>query len=261
MPPRIDEYSRAGVPVRQLFNDTPLGTASAFVWKEHGRHFLITNWHAVTMVDPNTGPNLHSQAGRPNKLIAYFNPRFYEWEKHAREIPLLDDRGKPRWIIHGVHGRSIDVVVIPLPELERDDRVDYCPINWMTREEEHAIIVGMDVFVLGYPFGANPPYFPVWKRGSIASEPELAGIGHKYFLIDSASRPGMSGAPVILRSVGMFLKENDAVSTTARPATRFIGVYSGRLHTNDPLDAQIGMVWPRRLITEIIMDGHLDAAP
>jgi hypothetical protein len=26
--------------------------------------------------------------------------------------------------------------------------------------------------------------------------------------------------------------------------TRFIGVYSGRLHTKDPSDAQIGMVWP-----------------
>ena len=42
MPPKIDEYSRAGVPVEQLFNDKQLGAASAFVWKEQGRHFLIT---------------------------------------------------------------------------------------------------------------------------------------------------------------------------------------------------------------------------
>jgi hypothetical protein len=124
--------------------------------------------------------------------------------------------------------------------------------------QEHAIIIGMDVYVLGYPFGAEPPYFPVWKRGSIASEPELAGVGHFYFLIDSASRPGMSGGPVILRSVGTFVKENEALSTTARPATRFIGAYSGRLHTKDPLDAQIGMVWPRRWITEIIAHARPD---
>src|SRR5712671_3256126 len=158
MAPKIDEYSRAGVPVIQHFDSTTLGTASAFVWKEQGQHFLITNWHVVTMINPNTGENLHNEAGRPNRLIAYFNPRFYEWEKYDREIPLFDDEGKPRWLIHGGHGRSIDVVAIPLPQLTQDDRLDYCPINSMAREEEHAIIIGMDVFVLGYPFGAVPPY-------------------------------------------------------------------------------------------------------
>ena len=57
MAPKIDEYSRAGVPIKQFFNDTPLGAASAFVWKEHGKHYLITNWHVVTMVNPNTVRN------------------------------------------------------------------------------------------------------------------------------------------------------------------------------------------------------------
>jgi hypothetical protein len=125
----------------------------------------------------------------------------------------------------------------------------------MKREDELDVRVSMDCYVLGYPFGAPPPGYPVWKRGSIASEPKLAGLGgfsEKYFLIDSASRPGMSGAPVILRSWGTYVKENDAVGMVAGGVTRFIGVYSGRLHTNDLLEAQIGMVWPARLISEII---------
>jgi hypothetical protein len=63
----------------------------------------------------------------------------------------------------------------------------------------------------------------------------------------------MSGAAVILRSWGAHVKENDAVNMTAGAVTRFIGVYSGRLHTKDPLDAQIGMVWPASLISEIIL--------
>jgi hypothetical protein len=40
------------------------------------------------------------------------------------------------------------------------------------------------------------------------------------------------------------------------PANKLIGVYSGRLHTQDPLEAQIGMVWPIAYIEQII-DGQL----
>jgi hypothetical protein len=120
------------------------------------------------------------------------------------------------------------------------------------------IQIGMDVFILGYPFGAKPPGFPVWKRGSIASEPDLARPNTDYLLVDTASRPGMSGAPVIRRSWRNHLVEGDAMSMDSRPATKFIGVYSGRLHINDSDDAQIGMVWHPSFIDEIIAGGKLD---
>jgi hypothetical protein len=85
-------------------------------------------------------------------------------------------------------------------------------------------------FILGYPFGNAPPAFPVWKRGSIASEPDLVWMTTGYYLVDTASRPGMSGSPVILRDW-----TNDYVVEAVRafndkPATNFLGVYSGRLH-------------------------------
>jgi hypothetical protein len=61
----------------------------------------------------------------------------------------------------------------------------------------------------------------------------------------------MSGGPVILRSYGTHPTESGP-SITTDPATRFFGVYSGRLHTKDPLEAQLGMVWPRSFIEDII---------
>lgn len=164
--------------------------------------------------------------------------------------------GRPLWLVHAAHKRKIDVVAIPLEPPE--DFINFYPINRMKREDELAIRISMDCYVLGYPFGAPPPGFPVWKRGSIASEPELAGPGNQYFLIDSASRPGMSGAPVILRSWGTHMLEDGAVSTVTGAVTRFIGVYSGRLHTRDALEAQIGIVWPTRLIREIIAESIRD---
>jgi hypothetical protein len=121
-----------------------------------------------------------------------------------------------------------------------------------------SIQIGMDVFILGYPFGAPPPGFPVWKRGSIASEPDLVRLGTDYLLVDTASRPGMSGAPVIRRSWRDHIVAAEIAARDDIVATKFIGVYSGRLHTKDPSDAQIGMVWSASFINEIIIGGQQD---
>jgi hypothetical protein len=42
------------------------------------------------------------------------------------------------------------------------------------------------------------------------------------------------------------------VSVVDTPVTRFTGVYSGRLPTGHPYEAQIGLVWSEYLIDEII---------
>jgi hypothetical protein len=129
----------------------------------------------------------------------------------------------------------------------------------LRRKADLAVKIGMDVFVLGYPFGADPPGFPVWKRGSIASEPHLTRPGPGYMLVDTASRPGMSGAPVIRRSRSQhFMEDGTNRPLASNSLTRFIVVYSGRLHTKDPSDAQIGMVWPAEDIEEIIGGAKLD---
>ena len=44
------------------------------------------------------------------------------------------------------------------------------------------------------------------------------------------------------------------------PAAKFVGVYSGRLATNDPLDAQLGLVWPASSINDIVSGQSLDGA-
>jgi len=118
------------------------------------------------------------------------------------------------------------------------------------------VTIGMDVFVLGYPFGTGKTGLPIWKRGSIASEPDLVPHVESYLLVDTASRPGMSGSPVILRTYFIHVTQENEITATPGAANKFIGVYSGRLHTQDPLEAQIGMVWSATYIDEII-DGGL----
>ena len=43
------------------------------------------------------------------------------------------------------------------------------------------------------------------------------------------------------------------------PIDRFIGVYSGRAHTDGPHEAQIGLVWNASLIEQIIVGNRRDA--
>jgi hypothetical protein len=121
--------------------------------------------------------------------------------------------------------------------------------------------MGSDAFILGYPFGISLGTFPIWKRGSIATEPDLAGAAGNphFFLLDTASRPGMSGSPVILRTVSAAAMERGNLTLSTGTNTRLIGVYSGRLPANEPLDAQLGMVWPISLAEEIVAHGILDA--
>lgn len=72
-----------------------------------------------------------------------------------------------------------------------------------------------------------------------------------YYLVDTASRPGMSGAPVILRSWTNDYIEGGMRALSDKAATNLIGVYSGKLVASSE-EAQIGMVWHELYIMDII---------
>ena len=89
--------------------------------------------------------------------------------------------------------------------------------------------------------------------------PDFVGLGQPYLLVDSASRPGMSGGPVIRRSWGNHLVESVVAPRDDTVATKVIGVYSDWLGTKDKQDTQLGMVWPISLVEEIIAVGNRDS--
>jgi hypothetical protein len=250
----IDAFSLTTVPIEQLANGTPMRSATAFVWKHRAQHYLITNWHVVTGRNAATG-RLETPA-QPDTLRALFNIRMGEFGKQQYDIAIRDKEHRPLWLIYPGRGRGIDVVAIPLPMDGSEPVLNMYPINSITSPPLR-IRIGMDVFILGYPFGAAPPAFPVWKRGSIASEPDLVRLTTGHYLVDTASRPGMSGAPVILRSWTNDFVDGSMRAITDTPATNFIGVYSGRLSAGTE-EAQIGMVWHESYVELIIAGGKLD---
>jgi len=252
--PSIDEYSVAAIPIQMLFNATELSVATAFVWHTDAGHWLITNWHNVSGKYPNTGKHLSKTAAEPNKLRVWFNVKNQLGNKIAKEINVRDANNSPLWLVHPVRGKNVDVVALSIPTYPA---VEFYAINELP-QMDLVTQIGVDVFVLGFPFGIGSGGLPIWKRGSIASEPDLAGIMQPHLYVDTASRPGMSGSPVIRRSWNTRSMANGGTVMNGTAATKFVGVYSGRTATSDPLDAQLGLTWPGSLVPEIIAGGLID---
>jgi hypothetical protein len=123
------------------------------------------------------------------------------------------------------------------------------------------LAAAQDLFVVGFPYGlmAGAPV-PLWKRGTIALDPNFDPEGLPKLLIDTATREGMSGSVAVARHVivGRAYNRKDG---TAAPiplyATMHIvaGVYSGRHHP-DFEKAQLGIVWKRHVIEDLVTSGR-----
>jgi hypothetical protein len=253
----LDRLSLATVPITPYFDDKTMPGATGFIWKRHGQYYLITNWHVASAKHLFTGEFL-KHGMRPNRFQCQFVVKVGHYERERIEIPVRDENDEPLWLIHPAQKmRRVDIAVLRLDAKALRSRVTLLAVNDMA-PGKIAIQVGMEVFILGYPFGSGPPAFPVWKRGSIASEPDLVKLTTGYYMVDTASRPGMSGSPVILRSWSNHVMEsNNWTPMTNGVIDRVIGIYSGR-KDDAPDQAQIGMVWHADYIDEIIDGGVRD---
>jgi len=259
-PRLLDEYSLAAAPIALYFDTTLLATATGFFWRFDGKAYLITNWHNVTGKNPETMKHLDEEkGGEPNRLIAEVQVNHPEFlgNRVPLQIVLRDKDGTPLWYVHPKYGKKVDVVAVPV---DPPHQYDVRPINEMPTKAMVAR-VGMDVFILGYPLGMpdHPAYStPIWKRGSIASEPEMEGESRP-ILVDTATRRGMSGSPVIQRSFGPY-HDGKTVQLTGFGASRVLGIYSGRVYSKDQFEAQLGRVWRISLVEQIIAGQCVDGA-
>jgi hypothetical protein len=187
---KLDQFTLTTIPLEQYFNDTRLGHGTGFIWMLGGKHYLVTNWHVLSMCDFFTRANLRGDAGRPNVLRMHFNIQTGSFAKQQWNVEVRNDNDEPRWLVHP--HKQVDIAVLPIPLIPEDLKITLYPLNVLANQKLR-IEIGMEVFILGYPFGIELPAYPVWKRGSIASEPDLVRLTTNYMLVDTASRPGMSG--------------------------------------------------------------------
>ncbi|NRD74923.1 hypothetical protein HQQ94_17215 [Shewanella sp. VB17] len=241
-----------------------LSSGTGFIYKYEADFYLITNWHNVSGKNPITGKCLSDTLAVPDFISTLFREIEQPANCKREPISLFNDSlmMEPVWYEHPEYTNKVDVVAIPISK-DISTKYKLFPINEIEFGDEYNEEVADDVFVIGYPF-SDMTYLqmPIWKKASIATEPDINIEGLPKILIDTATRSGLSGSPAIMQRIGI----HGMVDGKMLPATsigrvrNFLGVYSGRVG-DDEFKAQLGVVWKARVIDEIITAKKIGTAP
>ncbi|HWF96117.1 MAG TPA: hypothetical protein VG291_14265 [Xanthobacteraceae bacterium] len=197
----LDQFTLTTVPLEQYFGETRLGQGTGFMWKIQEQYYLVTAWHVLAMRDFFTGKNLRDDAGWPNTLRTLFNIQTGSFDKQRWDITIRDADNRPLWLVHP--GRRVDIAVLPIPFRPKELIITLYPLNVLANAALR-IEIGMEVFILGYPFEIKPPAYPVWKRGSIASaaRPAHHGLHARRHRLAARHVRGAGHPPELVQSHG-----------------------------------------------------------
>jgi hypothetical protein len=262
------------------FHDVLIGNATGFIYSFGQDLALVSNWHVFSGIHPEHGIVRHHTGYTPNRVefhisITTSTEAGLSIGFRALNVPL-QKAGVSLWWQHGgyVDGdgvpHHVDIGVLPLSELiegyedlkprvvsfdaqvlvsQSDD-----PSGWSMHQGTARI--GSEVFILGYPLGlASQGVIPIWKRGSLASEPLFNINGNiPIVYVDALTREGMSGSPVVY--LGTDIIDEEGRTTGEREGAYYqpwlVGIYSGRwVASADESEMALGRVWKKYLLDEI----------
>ena len=146
-------------------------------------------------------------------------------------------------------------------EYDEDFKSMFRPMNNI-KFDKFKLEISDDIFTIGFPYKLKGGgHFPIWKRRSVVSEPDINDEGVPKFFADTASRPRMSGSPVIFKRNGIHEVINEVLEADTKigEIKRFVSIYSGRILGKTELEARLGVVWKKEVIDEIIDGNTKDA--
>ncbi|MEP2024022.1 MAG: hypothetical protein ABJT40_10810 [Nonlabens ulvanivorans] len=241
---------------------TVLSTGSGFLYEFEKQIYLITNGHNITGVHPETGKRLSNRhAGFPTSIDTKIRGKVSGDSNTLADttitIMLYNDEYflKPDWYVHPQFGYRVDVVAIPVVRTkEVTKHIKLFPINRAELDNDFPPTVSDDAFILGYPLDINGGMeLPIWKRASIATEIGIDFDQLPKVLVDTATREGMSGSPVIYKRTGLHSSpDGDRRKDVIGTISGLLGIYSGRIGSKNAYEAQLGIVWKSRVIDEIL---------
>ncbi|HHQ4467739.1 TPA: hypothetical protein ACSPZQ_001251 [Aeromonas veronii] len=282
--------SNSIVHLTMRFQDTKLSIGTGFIYKLEGKYFIVTAWHNVTGRHSETLEMLSSNGGVPDNVVVTLSVIYPEYSafKTSITLPLYDDE-RALFYIHPINWPRIDVVAIPFdPNAEHvmeaylstgrylkqkkplltplhmgpDKFIQaeihsvqeyFVPDQSVITQWLNSVDVTEELFIPGYPQNVHDFYVqPVWKRATIASSVQSGWNREPKFLVDSASKSGMSGAPVFYYNAKGIVQIQGVTRYFNQEAAILVGVYVGRVGVEKGVDPQIGTVWNQSVINEII---------
>jgi S1-C subfamily serine protease len=227
-----------------------IGSGTGFILDSPDGRMLVSNRHVIVGRKP--GSNQYQDPGgrQPTSLRIWSINRLVQ--PAAVDVPLFDADMTEQWVEHPDHRNELDLVGIPWHHglFESTSMEPY-----MAGGAPAQIAVPDPVLLLGFPlrFNGGVQGLPVAVTGMIATTPGLPIDGKlPRFLIDSATREGLSGAPVLFYPNGQPVVNVNGTTAVAQGKSGYqlLGIYTGRIRE----DAQLGYVITaaaiRRLLEE-----------
>ena len=238
---RIDPSSVTSLQLKIFHNDVEIGKATGFVVVKNDKRYLVTNRHVVLACTQDANPSNIGGWICANRLAIFHNRlnRLGEWLWVTED--LFNERSNKRWLEHPTLGAAADLVALPLIHTEN---VQFYPLDMELRKTDIVVGPADSVSIVGFPLGiAQQGGLPVWKTGTVASDLDINIDGKPIFLVDTTSRPGMSGSPVYAVRTGAYRSSSGALKMAmgvapVAPMKRFLGVYSEQIQA-----AELGGVW------------------
>ncbi|MGM0913867.1 MAG: S1 family peptidase [Pseudomonadota bacterium] len=265
----IDHLSLSTTPIILRNNDDIVsqGTGFLFLRELEGGQvlFLVTNYHVLTGSSPEK-----KEPPKGNNIEWFFHTDNDDSSK-VKPIrwPLFTKEGTPIWLTSSSCPEA-DLAVIPIPHVLAQDCDIRCISEQWHTESDLLVRPTTPGTLVGYPYGFydKTNSLPVWKTGSIASEPEVDFEGKPYFLLDISAFPGMSGSPAFAISYGTY--ESTSGAAKVGGVRKFLGIYASmqmlnkqmyleqlvhadpKLGVKDQESLELGHVWKASLIIDLI---------
>lgn len=232
-----------------------MSSASGFTVQYREQRYLITNWHVASGRRSDNYQPMSRYGNLPTKINIWHpvanSANHITWTSTSESLYDADD--KPRWLEHPRFGRRVDAVALPL-QVTTGISFFPLPLGDLPPDQALAADVPDSVNIIGFPYGeAAAGKVAIWVQGSIATPMEIDYGELPCFLIDSRTRRGQSGSPVVAYRgpADSAHLANGAIVVGHGVMVRMLGVYSGRI--NDESD--LGKVWKVPALREIIASG------
>jgi hypothetical protein len=242
---------------------------TGFFWRLGEQDFVITNWHVLSGRNVFTGELLDATNAFIPRIIRVWGWRMIskgqqiEWIRSFWTVDMgqegIDGFETPPI----VGGYPLDIAAIPLPPgfvLTREpagvasEKLSAIEPRVNIKSQDRIRTgAGDECMILGYPFkhygGAG---LPIWKRGSIATDTNMPIDGAPAFLVDAATSPAMSGAPVFRRATASAEVDRETQVVSEFRGYQFLGVYGGRLRSRELDQVNVGYAWFGSMVDQAI---------
>lgn len=239
----VDFNSLASIYIQAQKGTKPLWAGTGFFLQVKKTVYLITNNHVIGgKYHTDEFLRIHKNDSIKDTLPDVLRIRLYDKQIGTFKFETLgleDAKGNLLYIKIYENENNLnsllDVIAIPIEGL--NDIKTRLPVNGYdsTQIGKIPLYNSQQLFVIGYPQNTDN-FYPIWKSGTIASEPNFISIRNSKFYIDATTRKGMSGSPVVFRD-NKISNPKGGTAFLSGLTTMLIGIYSAQ-----NFDSELGVV-------------------